>query len=164
MALEDDTVLLHPEHINVLIWAGIWLGDAQNAVLEWNFHDDVTEQWITRRLTRETADVIGQMLVDTNARAVNQEHGSDELYVYSYQPPRHHEWQIVEVLKAIDFYEYQGAQNPDWPYSDAFFFCFALRAHAIAHMPGYGTAPWHITTETAPALCSPTPNTIDGSH
>lgn len=164
MAHSDDTVLLHPEHINVLIWAGIWLGDVQNAALEWSCHDDATEQWATRQLTRETADVIGQMLVDTNVRAVNKEHGRDELYVYSYEPPRHHEWQIVEVLKAIDFYEYQGAQNADWPYSDAFYFCFALRARAIAHMPGYSAAPWHITTETAPALCSATPNTIDGSH
>lgn len=153
----DDTVLVHPEHVNVLIWAGIWLGDAQHLVLQWSYCDEATGQWITQQLTRETADAVGQMLVDTNARAVNNEHGKDDVYVYSYQPPQHHEWQIVEVLKAIDFYEYQGAQNDDWPYSAAFYFCYALRARAIAQIPGYRAAAWHITTETTPALTTPGP-------
>jgi hypothetical protein len=163
MSQDGDTVLLDPEHIHVLVWAGIWLGEAQQLILEWSHCDDA-DKWTTRYLARDTADEVGQMLVDTNAHAVNKERCTDEQYVYSYEPPQHHEWQIVEILKAIDFYEYQGAQNDDWPYSQAFYFCFALRARAIRHMPGYLTAPWHITAATTPALCSAGPNTIGGSR
>lgn len=163
MAHTDDTVLVHPEHINVLIWSGIWLGEAQNFVLQWSHRDETSGQWTTRHLSRETADAVGQMLVDSNTSAVNKEHGKDDVYVYSYRPPQHHEWQIVEVLKAIDFYEYQGAHNDDWPYSSAFYFCYSLRARAISHLPGYYTAAWHITGTTAPALCAAGPDDSLGS-
>ncbi|MCA4741556.1 hypothetical protein QRB41_27545 [Mycobacterium avium subsp. hominissuis] len=150
MPSADDTVLVHPEHINVLIWAGLWLGQAQGVTLQWS---TCTEQgqWVTKYLTPQTADSVGQMLVDTNTRAVNTQYGRDDMYVFSYQPPRRHEWGIVEILKAIDYYEHQGAQNDDWPYSEAFFFCFALTAMAIQQLPGYRQAPWHITPATPPA-------------
>lgn len=143
MSTNDDytTVLVDPEHINVMIWAGLWLKEAQhNEPLAWPVLDNAT------------ADATGQMLLDTNARAVNNEQGRDQLYVYSYTPPRYRNWQVIEILRAIDFYTYQGAALDYWIYSEAYFFSSVLASRLVQQMPGYLSAAPHITPQTQPAM------------
>lgn len=89
MSTNDDytTVLVDPEHINVMIWAGLWLREAQhNEPLAWPVLDEFGRPHHLAVLDNATADAAGQMLLDTNARAVNNEQGRDQLYVYSYTP------------------------------------------------------------------------------
>ena len=50
----------------------------------------------------------------------------------------------VAILKAIDGYEYQCCERPDWRDSEAYAFCTALRGAAIKDLPGYEAARWEI--------------------
>lgn len=50
----------------------------------------------------------------------------------------------VWVLKSIACYEYQACETPDWPESQAYEWCQALRLLAINALPGYDDAPWGI--------------------
>src|ERR1700746_2319525 len=48
----------------------------------------------------------------------------------------------VEALKALDCYEYQSCEHPEWEQSIAFKFCSSLRHALISTLPGYESAPW----------------------
>jgi hypothetical protein len=50
----------------------------------------------------------------------------------------------VEVLKAIDCYEYQSCEHPEWDESEAKAFCDSLRSLQIGMLPGYNDAKWSI--------------------
>jgi hypothetical protein len=50
----------------------------------------------------------------------------------------------VKVLKAIDCYEYQSCEHPEWAGSAAWLFCETLRRVAIGHLPGYDHAAWEV--------------------
>ena len=97
----------------------------------------------SRRVTDETADAVGQMLWDENAKSVNARYPRDSQTVGTYT---HHYCNLpvrsVEVLKALDCYEYQSCEHDGWESSDAHAFCKALRATATAFLPGYNDAPW----------------------
>ena len=56
----------------------------------------------------------------------------------------------VQVLKALDCYEYQSDNHPGWPTSAAARFCAALRASATRRLPGYEQAQWEV--RAAPPL------------
>lgn len=52
----------------------------------------------------------------------------------------------VEILLAIEGYEYQSCEHPSWSTSEAQAFCDALRKHVISRLPGYDAAhSWEIT-------------------
>ncbi|MCL4423102.1 MAG: hypothetical protein M1115_08060 [Actinobacteria bacterium] len=63
-----------------------------------------------------------------------------EVASYSYEPTRL--LSPVELLKAIDCYEYQSNEHDGWKSSEARSFCEALRADAIRCLDGYEEAPW----------------------
>lgn len=48
----------------------------------------------------------------------------------------------IDVLKALDCYEYQSCEHPEWNDSEAKAVCTALRHAAISNLPGYDAAPW----------------------
>lgn len=50
----------------------------------------------------------------------------------------------VVALKAIDCYEYQSCEHPEWRASKARKFCDDLRGVCICALPGYDQAPWGI--------------------
>lgn len=54
----------------------------------------------------------------------------------------------VQVLKCIDFFEYQSNERPEWRDSEAKAFCDALRRRAIRALPGYDEAEWGAPAET----------------
>ena len=55
-----------------------------------------------------------------------------------------HPLPAVAVLKAIDCYEYQSCEHPEWEESEAFAFCDSLRRSLIGSLPGYDQAAWSI--------------------
>lgn len=90
---------------------------------------------------------IGQMLWDENQRSVNhryrltetpltyQEEEGDGIY-------RRRKIDPVQLLKAIDCYQYQCCEPTDWDETEAFAFTEALRHCATAALPGYEQAKW----------------------
>ena len=48
----------------------------------------------------------------------------------------------VQLLKAIECYEYQACEHPEWDGSKAAALCKALKATAITKLPGYSGAKW----------------------
>ena len=98
-----------------------------------------------RQLTRDTADAVGNMLLEQNIRGVNSlydiEGEAETMYAFevsrvSLDP--------VQVLKALKCYEYQACNDPGWKGSEAWAFCDALRRLAIARLPGYEQAAWEV--------------------
>jgi len=146
------------EHIRVLVWAGLQF--KAYGPLRWLVPNPeqsssvgvITSFGITTRdLTRKSAETVGQMLYDQNARSVNHRYDDDDLAIYDHGAPACTSWSPVDILKAISGYEYQSCETPDWPESEAFWFCYMLRKQVMGHLPGYDDGPWSITTETAPA-------------
>lgn len=50
----------------------------------------------------------------------------------------------VEILKAVDFLEYQCDGAKSWDESVPAKFLLQIKAHAIRHLPGYDDAEWGI--------------------
>lgn len=149
------------EHLNVLIWAGLSsrFGSPTRRVLSWPIPDptaypDSVETgpgYHYRRLTRDTAEIVGQILLDQNLRSVNYLYTDDEINIYLHRAPQHTTWTAVEILSAIACYEYQACETTDWPQTEAYNICQALQEHMIASLPAYSEAPWEITRSTLPA-------------
>jgi hypothetical protein len=98
---------------------------------------------------REELARVGQMLLDQNARSVNDRYREDNAYVYAYARPQH-TWLPVHVLGAISCYEYQACESPDWRDTEAKAFCDALRDKMIHRLPGYDAGPWAIGAASVP--------------
>ena len=125
------------DHINAMINAAY--SAATHNQLSWRAGPDGA--W--SRLTNDNLDAVGQMLADENAASVA--HRYDEppepvAYHHTFAQPR----PPVEILKALDCYEYQSCEHPGWPESSAFAFCASLRSRMINRLPGYEAAPWGI--------------------
>ena len=92
-----------------------------------------------RQLTRDTAGTVGAMLLAQNRRSVDfryDETDIEDVYLHS----RSSERSPAAMLKAIDCYEYQACETPDWEDTEAARFCQALRAHLIRQLPDYDDA------------------------
>lgn len=109
-------------------------------------------------LTEETADRIGQMLIDENVESVGCRYEGSDLV--NLPGPNTAEWLIpfkfvytmerlpaIETLKIIACYEYQSCEHDGWKDSEAKCFCNALIKNAIQRLPGYEEAPWEWTQE-----------------
>lgn len=96
-------------------------------------------------LTPDTAEAVGVMLMAQNRRSMDfryDETEIEDLYTHEPSTPR----TVVELLKAIDCYEYQACETPDWEVTEAYRFCEALRRELTYHLPGWGQAAWAIDT------------------
>jgi len=145
---EADAILVDVEHINVMIWAGLWLKIAHgDQPLTWLAADEYGDFAAPTTLEPATADRTGQMLIDTNATAV----GTPTRPAYRYNTPQYHRWQVVEVLRAVHFYQDQIAAADDWPRNEANHFCQALIDRLVVQLSGYLGATAHITATTIPA-------------
>ena len=140
-------------HIDVLVTAGISHRDPLAWYLK-NPRGLNLEQiaGIRHELRPDTADAVGQMLLDENVNSVRHRYpGSgdnlpgrtDREYL---TPFVHDIWQtvpsVVQVLKLLDCYEYQSCEHPEWDDSEARAFCQALRSQQIGRLPGYEEARW----------------------
>lgn len=107
-----------------------------------------------RKLDYTNADEIGQMLRDENVRSVLYRYpdcmeGGDLPGIVGDDPAEPYrfkrlpwEFNAVQALKAIDCYEYQSCEHPEWHESEAKRFCDSLRSVLIHSLPGYNEAPW----------------------
>ena len=100
-------------------------------------------------LGTETADEIGQALVDTNLSSIihSYENPIDLIHkndLKLYQWPHLEEALTTpgETLNAIACYEYQSCEHEEWETSLARRYCAALRKHVCALVPGYHEAGW----------------------
>ena len=102
-----------------------------------------------RHLTYDTAGRVGAMLLAENRRSVDFRYAEDEIeqpYVFT---ELGNVINPVTVLKAINGYEYQACEHPEWRFSEAYQFCDALRRRMTQYLPGYEDAEaWHITDPT----------------
>lgn len=145
------------EHIRTLVWAGQNFGRPHEP-LTWIAPENpafpetliVTQFATHRQLTDETAESIGQILLDENVSSVNHRYDEDEPCVYDHGTPAHTQWTAVEILSAISCYEYQASEHPEWDTSEAKTIIEALRNRLISTLPGYTDGPWEITPTTKP--------------
>ena len=100
---------------------------------------------------------LGEMLVKENLSSIHARYpdtlenpegtpGPIEQYwlqPYTFKHPAH-AYTAVEILKAIDCYEYQSCEHDEWATSTAAKFCNELRGKLIGFLPGYDAAPWEI--------------------
>lgn len=88
---------------------------------------------------------LGQTLWTENVNSVNYRYSISEPPAdYVYQPGRR--LTVGEALLALDGYEYQACEHPEWRGSAAYTFIERLRHALIRYVPGYGTADtWSIS-------------------
>ena len=108
--------------------------------------------WEGRPLTADDADKLGQMLQEANRKSVQHRYPGDsptELpgpigvdwsapFVFAKHVPTRR-YTVLELLVAINGYEYQACEHPDWMAGNepAIKFCEALRSHLVRALPGY---------------------------
>jgi len=125
-----------------------------NAAMHLDLHDRV--KWYTHgtatypphrlgELHDGTAERVGAMLIAENYESFNaryQEKGGDpHPYVHRFaQLP--FAFDPVQLLRALDCYEYQTCEHDGWYESEARAFCEAVRLKAISVLPGYEKAEW----------------------
>lgn len=158
--------IVSKEHIDYLIRAGLDLPKrmSYNDVLRWTVpHEERTtdyergEAWgmtaiqtykdHLRELSIETSASVGQMLIRENHLSVCHRYDEnpkvEAVDPYEFERSRK-PLDPVQVLKAINCYEYQSCEHPDWEDSEANRFCESLRNTAIHVLPGYEEADWEI--------------------
>lgn len=102
-----------------------------------------------RTLTTGNATDVGAMLLAANVASVNFRYNEDEPEpLFEFEQHAAPFLTAIETLKALNCYEYQSCEPPDWKYSEAHAFCDALRDAAIRALPGYDSAPWEITAHS----------------
>jgi hypothetical protein len=98
-------------------------------------------------MSRDEWSEIGQTLVNENYRSVNYLYREDE------QPHEYKFWvdkfepdvkSIVAALKAIQAFEYQSCEHPDYLSSGAAKKLRLIKADLLRAMPGYDEAEWLI--------------------
>ena len=146
--------VVEAEHINVLLWAAHKGFRKPLGNLTWIYDNPIR----VHQLTDDNLDQVGQMLVDANTASVNYcyfNHPVQEPYEYRYTRPLHTSWSVVEVLKALQCYEYQACEPKDWQHTEAYAFCRELQNMLIQALHGYDPAPWGITRISLPAAYRP---------
>jgi len=152
-------------HVDVLVTAGLsgprsygplsWMWpaltpederDAYQAGEPWGPRAIELAQERRRELTDDTAGRVGAMLWAENRRSVNHRYAEDEWeepYTFRRLPGQ---VDPVLVLKAINCYEYQSCEHPEWMRSEAHEFCQVLRDKMVRQLPGYDDAPgWDVS-------------------
>lgn len=147
--------IVDPEHIKVLIWAGL------------KAHPDGPLSWTVARsggtvehqLDRRTAARVGSMLNDQNIAAYQERYGDDDYddgldgdecgeedapdtaHSYVHADPERTDWTPIDVHKAIEFYVYNSFHDEDHdqaPTIDALMFCGALLRRIGPDLLGWG--------------------------
>jgi len=125
--------------------------------LEWSDTQTFGDREFVTHRHRMNETTLGQMLLDTCLRSVFYRYPNCETVTdlpgytpdlnergptYKHNPHLH--VTAVAALKAIQCYDYQSCEFPEWQESAAFAFCRALREALVSDLPGYDDAPWQI--------------------
>jgi hypothetical protein len=154
-------------HIDALLTAGLHQRWCTYGPLRWFDSEEIDDgcfqvgepwgpdshRWLEahrRELTDATAGFVGAMLWAENRRSVNHRYAEEEWeepYVFERLRGIPNP---VDVLKALDGYEYQSCEHREWRSSEAWAFCEALRRRVIHHVPGYENSnAWEISDRNA---------------
>jgi hypothetical protein len=106
-----------------------------------------------QELNELNASEVGQMLWNENIASVQYRYPEDtddtmpgpmgETFIYYHQMAGpYFEFEVAQILKAADCYEYQSCEHPTWESSSARNFIQALVKRAYSHMDGYDDAKW----------------------
>lgn len=145
--------LVSHEHIDVLVQACLEGPSEPNPQgLDWDAMDCMLSRLQERR--GGLPNRLGRMLWTENLRSVQArypdtdlrefcslEDPEREIRRYTYFRPGPHR-PAVEILKAIDSYEYQSCEHAGWKESATRSLCDWLRRSLISYLPGYHEAPW----------------------
>jgi hypothetical protein len=151
-----------PAHIDTLVHAALRFSSSG---LTWQSGPNLSLDW--QRLKAydyDAATRIGKILLRENAESMAYRYNMKDLdndadggtrsieylgylaladeYKYSIND-NGKPWRVlpaVAILKAIDSYEYQSCEHPEWKESEARHFCDALRHSLIERLPGYEQA------------------------
>jgi hypothetical protein len=129
-----------PRGVRGLPQSGHWCKPQFKGCHNWGFEqmNDVGEM-----LIRENLSCIHARYPDT---LTDPEGTPGPIAQYWLQPYEHEtptrKMGVVEALKALDCYEYQSCEHPEWDKSEAFEFCRSMRHSLIGCLPGYDDAPW----------------------
>lgn len=156
--------VISKSHIDAIINAGLSGMPREHGPLSWYASDPRSlmiqeSQKAYRQLTDETANQVGQMLIDECVKSVSYRYQDSD--ITDLPGPVNGYWLIpyelgysdriptpVETLKLIRCYEYQSCEHPEWPESEAYRFCQALTAAMMTYLPGYEEAPWDWEEQT----------------
>lgn len=140
--------VVNKSHINAIIQAGL---NVQYKPFTW-YHEENGElkQY---KLTSDTADEVGQMLLDECVHSVRYRYEDSDLSDLpgpinaEYLMP--FEWKPfvrmptpIEAIKLIHCLNYQSCEHPEWDTSNAHDFCQGLCHTLESQVPGYDDAPW----------------------
>jgi hypothetical protein len=104
----------------------------------------------------ERAAQVGQMLWDENRKSTHARYPDtiedfsnapgpcEESFLYDqHRAASHYEvYDLAQVLKSCDCFEYQACEHDGWKESEAHAFIMALRSAAWHALPGYENAVW----------------------
>jgi len=144
-------------HIDTLITAALFL-DVDSTMYLPGYPEPDPErpgQYIPHFVNTDTADRYGAILLAENIASVAYRYPdcprdalpgpipTPDPAAYT-APMTRRPADPVQVLKAIQSYQYQSCEHPGWATSLAKRFCDALTAKAIRNLPGYADAAWSI--------------------
>jgi hypothetical protein len=144
--------IVSTRHIDVLVQAAT-RPDAYGP-LRYSYEPHAPEDGTRVSVVCTQTDALGRMLLAENIASVAFRYPDDTFdelpgptkktapAAYRYTDPG--TFPIVDELKAIDCYEYQSCEHPQWERSEARAFCQALRHRLVMRLPGYDEAPWGI--------------------
>jgi hypothetical protein len=139
-------------HIDALVSAAMAQGDTfywydadGNHSHELTYTDTERANQVGRMLWAENLASINALYVDTvenpgNCPGPVSFNGPETVEVYKFV--RTHKLTPVQILKAIDCYEYQSCEHAGWKTSEAHQFCEALEVRMVSSLPGYNEARW----------------------
>lgn len=104
-----------------------------------------------RYLNPETASVVGQILVDANAKSIEARYEEDEFRIYEYNAPRTLSWNPVEIMSACSCYDYQSCESDDYKESEACAIIDAIRHLCISILCDQNHTPWEIRENSVSA-------------
>lgn len=94
---------------------------------------------------------IGRRLLEANAESVSYRYNEPAADVsqYTFKALNYSKIDPVQTLKAIACWQYQTCENPDYAKSGAWTLMERLQAAAINALPGYDSAKWEWSRNSA---------------
>src|SRR3990167_7708444 len=156
--------IVNKAHIDALMQAGLTYG--RRPPIRWDLPESGTQRRY-RQLDHQTSDAVGAMLWAENVRSIRARYpdvGADlegapgpvdltagAVHGYTFPVMSAPRLMPVAILKALDGYEYQTCEHPEWETSEAHAFCAALRRAMIRALPGYEEAAWEVSAPVVPS-------------
>lgn len=98
----------------------------------------------TRKSEDLTPTQVGKILLKQNVCSVNYRYNEKEPVPPFRYDPFGPPYSLVQILKALDCYDYQACETPDYQGTLAASIVNTIRSRIIKMLPGYEEADWEI--------------------